>query len=72
MPTSDSHAPARLFQTIAWAVLTVVFVAYAISESSIGALILGALTLVQTHAAFTHAADADGNGQLRLSPAEQR
>ena len=53
---SDSHVTAAdLFQMVAWAALAVVFVVYAISESSLGALALAALVLTQVWHAWSNA-----------------
>jgi hypothetical protein len=53
MTSSAHHTPADLFQTIAWAALTAVLFGYAIADGTLGALVLGALTLVQTWRAWT-------------------
>jgi hypothetical protein len=45
---------ADLFQMVAWAALAVVFVVYAISESSLGALALAALVLTQVWHAWSN------------------
>ena len=52
---SDTRITAAdLFQMVAWAALAVVFVVYAISESSIGALALAALVLTQVWHAWSN------------------
>ena len=52
---SDTRITAAdLFQMVAWAALTVVFVVYAISENSIGALVLAALVLTQVWHAWSN------------------
>jgi hypothetical protein len=62
---------ADLVQIVAWAALTVVFLAYAIAESSIGAAVFGALVLTQVYAAWTNAHSRELNPtQDTLVPAE--
>jgi hypothetical protein len=68
MPSIDSKTPADIFQTIAWAALTAVILGYAIADGSIGALILGAVTLVQTWHAWTSAADRSDAESQRFAP----
>jgi hypothetical protein len=58
MTSSARHTPADIFQTIAWAALTAVLFGYAIADGTIGALVLGALTLVQTWRAWTVSSEA--------------
>jgi hypothetical protein len=53
MTSSANNLPAAAFQTIAWVALTAIFFGYALAEGSVGALVLGALTLVQTWHAWT-------------------
>jgi hypothetical protein len=61
MTTTSNPTPADVFQTIAWAALTAVMFGYAIAQGSIGALILGAATLVQTWHAWTSASERPVN-----------
>jgi hypothetical protein len=68
MTSSGIHTPADLFQTIAWAALTAVIFAYAIADGSIGALVLGALTLVQTWHAWTSSSRDAQDQPQRFAP----
>ena len=70
MPHIVKHTPADLFQTIAWAALTVVFLAYAIAESSIGALVIGAALLVQTWHAWTASSERAEGEPHGVAPQE--
>ena len=68
MPPIVKHTPADLFQTIAWAALTVVFLAYAIAESSLGALGVAAALVVQTWRAWTASSERVEGEPLRFAP----
>jgi hypothetical protein len=60
---------ADLFQMVAWAALAVVFVVYAISESSLGALALAALVLTQVWHAWSNVSSRRLNDvRDRLAP----
>jgi hypothetical protein len=62
---------ADLFLMVAWAALAVVFVVYAISESSLGALALAALVLTQSWHAWSNVASRRLNDvRDRLAPRE--
>jgi hypothetical protein len=67
MSSFSDHTPADLFQTIAWAALTAVLMGYAVAQGSIGALILGAVTLVATWHAWTAPAERPEGEQLRFA-----
>jgi hypothetical protein len=72
MPTTSNHTPADVFQTIAWAALSAVIFGYAIAQGSLGALVLGALTLVQTWHAWTGGSQRLVNdAQDKLVPQQQ-
>jgi hypothetical protein len=68
MPSFDSHTPADLFQTLAWAALTAVILGYAIADGTIGALVLGLVTLVQTWHAWTSSAQRADAASQRFAP----
>jgi hypothetical protein len=53
MTSSDHHTAADVFLTVAWAALTAVLLGYAIADGTIGALVLGVVTLVQTWRSWT-------------------
>jgi hypothetical protein len=62
---------ADLFLMVAWAALAVVFVVYAISESSLGALALAALVLTQVWHAWSNVSSCRLNDvRDRLAPQE--
>jgi hypothetical protein len=67
---SDTRITAAdLFQMVAWAALTVVFVVYAISENSLGALVLAALVLTQVWHAWSNVSSRRLNDvRDRLAP----
>ena len=67
---SDTRITAAdLFQMVAWAALAVVFVVYAISESSLGSLVLAALVLTQVWHAWSNVASRRVNDvRDRLAP----
>jgi hypothetical protein len=67
MSSFANHTPADLLQTIAWAALTAVLLGYAIAEGTVGALVLGAATLVLTWHAWTHSAAQDTD-EPRFAP----
>ena len=69
---SDTRITAAdLFQMVAWAALAVVFVVYAISESSLGALALAALVLTQVWHAWSNVSSRRLNDvRDRLAPQE--
>ena len=58
MTSSAPHTPADIVQTIAWAALTAVLLGYAIADGGLGALVLGAVTLVQAWRAWTSSSEA--------------
>jgi hypothetical protein len=61
----DSHLTAAdVTLIVAWAALAVVLLAYAISEGSIGAVALGALTMLQSWNAWRGAVRRDDTPQL--------
>jgi hypothetical protein len=63
----DSHlTTADTTLIVAWAALTVVLVAYAIAEGSIGAIVLAALTTLQSWNAWRGAVQRDDSSQLRF------
>jgi hypothetical protein len=63
----DSHlTPADTALIVAWAALTVILVAYAIAEGSIGAIVLAVLTTLQAWNAWRGAAQRDDSSQLRF------
>jgi hypothetical protein len=68
MPTILKHTPADLFQTVAWAALTVVFLAYAIADGTIGALVVAAVLLVQTWHAWTASEQRAERESLDFAP----
>lgn len=70
---SDTRLTATdLFMMVAWAALAVVFVVYAISESSLGSLVLAALVLSQVWHAWSNASSRRLNDvRDRLAPQQQ-
>jgi len=66
MTSSFDTKLAGAAMTLLWTVLTVVLFGYAIAESSLGALVLGALTLVQTWRAWSDAASHEDTRQLQF------
>jgi hypothetical protein len=68
MNSATDHTPADLFQTFAWAALTAVLVGYAIAEGSIGALVAGIVTLVQTWHAWTSSSEHPEGALDRFAP----
>ena len=67
MSSLSDHTPADLFQTIAWAALTAVLFGYAIAEGSVGALVAGAVTFMQTWHAWTSSAERPEGEPLRFA-----
>jgi hypothetical protein len=67
MASIDSRTPADIFQTIAWVALTAVLFGYALVEGSLGALVMGAATLVLTSHAWIAPADRSERDAVRLA-----
>jgi hypothetical protein len=68
MSSITDRTSAEILQTIAWAALTAVLFGYAIAEGSIGALVIGALTLVQTWHAWTSSPESPEVEAQRFAP----